>query len=161
MGGFGKGKSDKGKGKGKSKGKGKGGYDEGPPDSVVEAGTFMHQCEGDMVIKSTLDKIPYFNAPIYLENIEKIGKIDEILGTITSVMFSVKTDDGISASSYKEGDKVYINPMKLLPLERFLPGAAGSGGGGKSKSKGKGKSGGKGKGKGKSGGKGKGKSGGK
>merc|ERR1719272_2145801 len=99
MGGFGKGKSDKGKGKGKSKGKGKGGYDEGPPDSVVEAGTFMHDCEGDMVIKSTLDKIPYFNAPIYLENIEKIGKIDEILGTITSVMFSVKTDGGLGIFS--------------------------------------------------------------
>ena len=36
------------------------------------------------------------------------------------------------AASFKEGDKLYINPEKLLPLARFLPGAA-SGGGGKGK----------------------------
>jgi hypothetical protein len=29
--------------------------------------------------------------------------------------------DGIIATSYKEGDKFYIDPMKLLPLSRFLP----------------------------------------
>merc|ERR1711981_392629 len=137
-------------------GKGKGRWeDEGPPDEVIEAGAFMHQCEGDMVIKSSLDKIPYFNAPIYLENKEQIGKIDEILGSITNVMFSVKTSDGVQASSYQDGDKVYINPMKTLPLERFLPqprGAISKAGG-----KGKGKGGSKGKGKGKGGSKGKGK----
>merc|ERR1711907_790565 len=101
--------------------------------------------------KSTLEKIPYFNAPIYLENKEKIGKIDEILGSITNVMFSVKTDEGAQASSYQDGDKVYINPMKLLPLERFLPQPKGaiSKSGGKGKGKGKGKGGSKGKGKGK------------
>merc|ERR1712196_636766 len=157
MGGGGKGK---GKGKGSGEGKGKGRWeDEGPPDAVVEAGKFMHQCEGDMVIKSSLEKIPYFNAPIYLENKEKIGKIDEILGSITNVMFSVKTDGGVQASSYQDGDKVYINPMKLLPLERFLPQPKGaiSKSGGKGKGKGKGKGGSKGKGKGKGGSKGKGK----
>merc|ERR1711934_499683 len=112
-----------------------------------------------MVIKSSLDKIPYFNAPIYLENKEKIGKIDEILGSITNVMFSVKTDEGVQASSYQDGDKVYINPMKTLPLERFLPQPKGaiSKAGGKGKGKGKGKGGSKGKGKGKGGSKGKGK----
>jgi hypothetical protein len=29
--------------------------------------------------------------------------------------------EGIIATSYKEGDKFYIDPMKLLPLSRFLP----------------------------------------
>ena len=72
--------------------------------------------------------MPYFNAPIYLENKSDVGKIDEILGSISEVFFSVKPADGISASSFKEGDKLYINPEKLLPLQRFLPGAAGSGG---------------------------------
>merc|ERR1712054_734712 len=102
---------------------------------------------------------PYFNAPIYLENKEQIGKIDEILGSITNVMFSVKTSEGIAASSYKDGDKVYINPMKLLPLERFLPQPKGaiSKSGGKGKGKGGKGKGGKGKGKGFSGGRGSGK----
>jgi hypothetical protein len=31
-------------------------------------GTFMHACEGEMVCESINPKIPYFNAPIYLEN---------------------------------------------------------------------------------------------
>jgi len=31
-------------------------------------GAFMHACEGDMLYESTNTKIPYFNAPIYLEN---------------------------------------------------------------------------------------------
>ena len=32
----------------------------------------MHACEGEMVCESINPKIPYFNAPIYLEN--KVGK---------------------------------------------------------------------------------------
>lgn len=35
---------------------------------VAEMGVKLHDCEGDMVCKSTNDMIPYFNAPIYLEN---------------------------------------------------------------------------------------------
>jgi len=109
-------------------------------------------------------QIPYFNAPIYLENKSDVGKVDEIFGTITETFFSVKPGSGIAATSFKAGDKLYINPLKLLPLERFLTqekGAGGKGGGkggkgGKGGGKG-GKGGGKGgKGKGKGGGKGKG-----
>lgn len=40
----------------------------GPPATVLEMGTFMHSCEGEMVCESINPKIPYFNAPIYLEN---------------------------------------------------------------------------------------------
>jgi H/ACA ribonucleoprotein complex subunit 1 len=36
---------------------GGGGYDQGPPDSVVEAGTFSHPCEGEAVCKLTNDKV--------------------------------------------------------------------------------------------------------
>ena len=50
--------ASKGKGSGKgSFGKGKGGFQEGPPDSVLEIGTFVHPCEGEMVIKSTNAKV--------------------------------------------------------------------------------------------------------
>ena len=39
-------------------GKGGFGYSEGPPDSVTEMGTFVHACEGDLVVKSTNEKVP-------------------------------------------------------------------------------------------------------
>eukprot|EP00878_Enallax_costatus_P003995 GHUV01004218.1.p1 GENE.GHUV01004218.1~~GHUV01004218.1.p1 ORF type:complete len:215 (+),score=40.18 GHUV01004218.1:273-917(+) len=116
------------------RGGGRGGWqDQGPPDSVVEAGNFSHPCEGEAVCKLTNEKIPYFNAPIYLENKTQIGKVEEILGSINSVYFTVKMSEGIVATSYSSGDKFFIDPAKLLPLERFLPqpkGAAGPRGGG-------------------------------
>jgi H/ACA ribonucleoprotein complex subunit 1 len=74
-----------------------------------------------MVCESVNPKIPYFNAPIYLENKTQIGKVDEILGPINQVYFTVKPQDGIVATSFKAGDKVYIGGDKLLPLEKFLP----------------------------------------
>jgi hypothetical protein len=60
---------------------GRGGFrDEGPPEFVVEVGQVMHECESEMVCKLTEreSKVPYFNAPIYLENKKKIGKVDEV-----------------------------------------------------------------------------------
>ncbi|KAF9191861.1 H/ACA snoRNP pseudouridylase subunit [Haplosporangium sp. Z 767] len=93
----------------------------GPPESVSEMGLFMHACEGEMVCKSTNAKIPYFNAPIYLENKSQIGKVDEILGPMNELYFTIKLQDGMVATSFKPNDKVFIAPDKLLPLERFLP----------------------------------------
>ncbi|EAU36524.1 conserved hypothetical protein [Aspergillus terreus NIH2624] len=86
-----------------------------------EMGSFMHACEGEMVCESINPKIPYFNAPIYLENKTPIGKVDEVLGPINQVYFTIKPQEGIVASSFKPGDKVYIGGDKLLPLEKFLP----------------------------------------
>ncbi|KAI8873485.1 Gar1-domain-containing protein, partial [Ramicandelaber brevisporus] len=105
-------------------GGGRGGFafNAGPPDTVVEIGTFMHACKDEMMYRLNSNaKIPYFNAPIYLENKTQIGKIDEILGPINEVFFSVKPQEGVVATSFKDGDKVYIGSDKLLPLERFLP----------------------------------------
>jgi H/ACA ribonucleoprotein complex subunit 1 len=31
-------------------------------------GTFLHACEGEIICESINTKIPYFNAPIYLQN---------------------------------------------------------------------------------------------
>ncbi|ORX46396.1 Gar1-domain-containing protein [Piromyces finnis] len=111
------------RGRGGNRGRGRGGFNapQGPPDTVVAMGEFMHECHGEMVCKSINTKIPYFNAPIYLENKTQIGKVEEILGPFTEVYFTVKLQDGVVASSFKEKDKVYISPDKLLPLERFLP----------------------------------------
>ncbi|KAI4260532.1 MAG: hypothetical protein LQ352_000228 [Teloschistes flavicans] len=84
-------------------------------------GSFVHACEGEMVCESVNPKIPYFNAPIYLENKTAIGKVDEILGPINQVYFTIKPQEGIVATSFKSGDKFYIGGDKLLPLDRFLP----------------------------------------
>ena len=81
----------------------------------------MHATEGELVCESINPKIPYFNAPIYLENKTPIGKVDEILGPLNQVYFTIKPQEGIQATSFKSGDKFYIGGDKLLPLERFLP----------------------------------------
>ncbi|KAL1211552.1 putative H/ACA ribonucleoprotein complex subunit 1-like protein 1 [Cardamine amara subsp. amara] len=100
---------------------GSGHRDEGPPSEVVEVATFLHACEGDAVTKLSHEKIPYFNAPIYLQNKTQIGKVDEIFGPINESLFSIKMMEGIVATSYTPGDKFFIDPSKLLPLARFLP----------------------------------------
>ncbi|KAK9837116.1 hypothetical protein WJX81_003877 [Elliptochloris bilobata] len=111
-----------GRGFGGGRGGGRGGWvDYGPPDTVVEAGVFEHPCEGEAVCKLSNDKVPYFNAPIFLQNKTQIGKIEEIFGSITVPYFTVKMQEGVVATSYASGDKFYIDPMKLLPMERFLP----------------------------------------
>lgn len=94
---------------------------QGPPDVVVEMGAFIHPCEGDIVCRSINTKIPYFNAPIYLQNKSLVGKVDEILGPMNEVYFTVKPSEGIVATSFQEGDKFYIGNDKLLPIDRFLP----------------------------------------
>lgn len=40
---------------------------------------------------------------------------------MNQVLFTVKPAEGIVATSFKKGDKVFIGGDKLLPLERFLP----------------------------------------
>lgn len=107
-----------------SRGGGRGGRTfapQGPPDRVFEMGSFIHACEGDIVCRSINEKVPYFNAPIYLENKTQVGKVDEILGPLNEVFFTIKPSEGVQATSFKEGDKFYIAADKLLPLERFLP----------------------------------------
>lgn len=51
---------------------------------TLAVGEFVHSCEGDLVCKSSSEKVPYFNAPIYLENKSQVGKVDEIFGQISS-----------------------------------------------------------------------------
>jgi H/ACA ribonucleoprotein complex subunit 1 len=91
-------------------------------DSVLEFGSFVHAVEDEMLCSSSnTDKVPWFNAPIYLQNKSVIGKVDEILGPINEMYFSVKMNEGMIATSFKKGDRVYIGGDKLFPIERFLP----------------------------------------
>lgn len=50
-----------------------------------ELGHFVHACEGEMFCESDNPKIPYFNAPIYLEN--KVRNIEEGITLSTSLRF--------------------------------------------------------------------------
>lgn len=96
-------------------------YQDAGSDEIMPLGTFMHASEGDMFCKSVNEKIPYFNAPVFLENKTQIGKVDEILGPINELFFTVKCQEGVVATSFKANDKIFVGTDKLLPLERFLP----------------------------------------
>jgi hypothetical protein len=50
---------------------------------LPEMGTFLHATEGEMVCESINTKIPYFNAPIYLEN--KVGYSKSIPETLADI----------------------------------------------------------------------------
>ncbi|KAJ8974604.1 hypothetical protein NQ317_019349, partial [Molorchus minor] len=76
--------------------------------------------------KVEIEDVPYFNAPIYLENKEQIGKIDEIFGNIRDYSVTIRLGDDMKANSFKKSQKLYIDPAKLLPLQRFLPKPPGS-----------------------------------
>eukprot|EP01086_Lenisia_limosa_P000608 TRINITY_DN1108_c0_g1_i1.p1 TRINITY_DN1108_c0_g1~~TRINITY_DN1108_c0_g1_i1.p1 ORF type:complete len:219 (+),score=75.74 TRINITY_DN1108_c0_g1_i1:64-720(+) len=107
------------------RGGGRGGFaraDNGPPEEVILAGVYKHECEGELVCEAKLeDVVPYFNGVACRSDKSVIGKIDEILGPLNKMFFTVKCSDGIQASSFTAGDEVYIDSSKTLPLARFLP----------------------------------------
>ncbi len=55
----------------------------------------------------------------------QVGKIDEIFGTLRDFFVSVKLSEEVKAGSFKKGQQLYIDPAKMLPLARFLPGGDG------------------------------------
>ena len=67
-------------------------------------------------------KVPYFNASIYLENIKKIGKVDEVFGRVDNVMFTVKPDPGVGLSGWEKGDKVFalVNTCQIVYCHCFV-----------------------------------------
>lgn len=65
-------------------------------------------------------QVPYFNAGVFLANKTQVGRVEEIFGPTTDVMFTVKCGDGVVATSFAPKDKLYVDPYKLLPMARFL-----------------------------------------
>lgn len=102
---------------------GQDGGDPMKPDQLSDLGTVLHAAEGDLVCKACAPNsaVPYFNAFVFMNNKQVIGRVDEILGPVNEMYFSVKPAEGVVATSFKSGDKVYVGSDKLLPLERFLP----------------------------------------
>lgn len=119
------------------------GFDQGPPEHVTPLGHFTWTVQDDLVAKVDIEQVPFFNAPIYTENKQQIGKIDEIFGNIRDYYVSIKLSENIKASSFQKDTQLFIDPAKLLPLQRFLPKPPGSvqkrgGGGGRGMKKGSG-----------------------
>ncbi|KAL3181629.1 hypothetical protein MRX96_036542 [Rhipicephalus microplus] len=106
-------------------------FDMAPPDEVVEFAYLSHPCQDDLVAKVTEERVPFFNAPLYLENKQPIGKVDEIFGPIKDYYVSVKLQEDVKASSFSKRQKFYIDPRKLTPLARYLPGNQQNRGGGR------------------------------
>ena len=75
---------------------------------VKELGFFSHPCQDEIICKCTLADVPYFNAPIYLDNKLQIGKVDEIFGTIKDYSVSVKLSDDVKAKSFTSNQKVRV-----------------------------------------------------
>jgi hypothetical protein len=111
---MGRGRGGRGDG-GRGRGGGRGFRDEGPPEVVVEVGKVLHECESEMVCKLTEkeNKIPQFNAGIYLENKKKIGKIDE-------VRFSILSKDAICLFLRRIRFFHFIAPLSNSNIRSFL-----------------------------------------
>lgn len=91
---------------------------------MTPLGHFTWTVQDELVVKVDIEQVPFFNAPIYTENKQHIGKIDEIFGNIRDYYVSVKLSDNIKASSFKKDDQVleitilaYINScVYVLPI---------------------------------------------
>ncbi|XP_015184876.1 PREDICTED: probable H/ACA ribonucleoprotein complex subunit 1 [Polistes dominula] len=97
------------------------GYDQGPPETISPLGRFTWTAQDDLVAKVDIEQVPFFNAPIFTENKQQIGKIDEIFGNIRDYYVSIRLSENIKASSFEKNTQLFIDPAKLLPLQRFLP----------------------------------------
>ena len=94
--------------------------DYGPPEEVIELGEYTHPCEND-VCKNITEKIPYFNAPVYLENNQQNVKIDEIFGFIKDYCFSVKLSDSMKSYPLKKLEVLYWPPEIVASFTIFKP----------------------------------------
>lgn len=81
-------------------------FDQGPPERVIPLGYFDYTCQDDLICKVEIEDVPFFNAPIYLENKEQIGKIDEIFGNLRDYFVSIRLGENMRASSFKKNQKV-------------------------------------------------------
>lgn len=88
-------------------------FETGPPEKVIPVGYFDYVCQDDLVCKITIQDVPYFNAPIFLENKEQIGKIDEIFGNLRDYYVTIKLGENMKAGSFKPQQKVYF-PLKIV-----------------------------------------------
>ena len=52
--------------------------------------------------------------------LKECGQCD-LTASVLVQHFTIKMQEGVVATSYAAGDKFFIDPYKLLPMDRFLP----------------------------------------
>lgn len=73
---------------------------------MIPLGHFEWTVQDDLIVKVEIEQVPYFNAPIFTENKQQIGKIDEIFGNIRDYFVSIKLSENIKASSFQKNTQV-------------------------------------------------------
>ena len=61
------------------------------------------------------NNIPLLMRTIYLQNKNRIGKVDDVFGQLNKSGIAIKPDEGVKAESFKAGDKV-IKAYVILTL---------------------------------------------
>ena len=89
------------------------------PSVIQLLGKFLHMCEDFAVCEAENTSAPLINRPVFTKDKKRLGVIDEIYGPIESYGFTIKLDEGVSADTFEEGTKVYVDPMSLKPLTFF------------------------------------------
>ena len=97
------------------------GFDQGPPEYVEAVAEFSHACEGMLICNVLGGNVPLLMRSIYLQNKNKIGKVDDVFGQMSRPGLAIKPDENVKAESFKAGDKLYADPQQTRPTQFFAP----------------------------------------
>ncbi|KAH7980191.1 hypothetical protein HPB49_013701 [Dermacentor silvarum] len=114
-------------------------FDQGPPEEVIDSewslvlnffffffnaefAYLSHPCQDDLVAKVTDERVPFFNAPLYLENKQQIGKVDEIFGPIKDYRDSPSSNLAPRPAAPGKSKRTASKSFKVS--RRFLIGSA-------------------------------------
>ena len=86
------------------------GFEQGPPEYVEAVAEFSHASEGMLICNVLGGNVPLLMRSIYLQNKNKIGKVDDVFGQMSKPGLAIKPDEGVKAESFKAGDKLYADP---------------------------------------------------
>ena len=93
----------------------------GPPEYVDVVAEFSHACEGLLICNVVGGNVPLLMRSIYLQNKNKIGKVDDVFGPMSKPGLAIKPDEGVKAESFKAGDKLYADPQQTRDTKFFMP----------------------------------------
>ena len=93
----------------------------GPPEYVEAVAQFSHACEGLLICNVVGGNVPLLMRSIYLQNKNKIGKVDDVFGPMSKPGLAIKPDEGVKAESFKAGDMLYADPQQTRDTKFFMP----------------------------------------
>ena len=66
------------------------------------------------------DRVPLLMRNIYLENKNKIGKVDDVFGPMSKPGIAIQPDEGVKAESFKAGAKVSYQVTLIIICYRSM-----------------------------------------